>query len=155
VLVAVRGSVFRGRVKTRAADLLACMRSNPCPAPARNLSAPTEFSQGVLRHPLPYSTLKTLQDPGRYYRLLMAHTSEVLPYVYTPTVGEACQAYHRLGVTPRGLYLTLEDDRPAMLEMLRTFGVQGARAVVMTDGGRILGLGACLEGPTGRPASPL
>lgn len=39
-----------------------------------------------------------LYNPGLYFRLLMEETEEVMPYVYTPTVGEACQRYHELPI---------------------------------------------------------
>ncbi|KAI8468541.1 MAG: hypothetical protein J3K34DRAFT_426784 [Monoraphidium minutum] len=84
-------------------------------------------------------------DPGRYYRLLMAHEAALLPYVYTPTVGAACLEYHTLPAPagpPRGLVLSLSEGRGAMLEKLRARpGGEDVRVVVMTDGGRILGLG--------------
>jgi hypothetical protein len=70
----------------------------------------------------------------------MVHTEEILPYVYTPTVGEACQRYHSLGVPTYGLYLRAS-DRGAFLQRLRALPQQGVRVVVATDGERILGLG--------------
>ncbi len=57
-------------------------------------------------------------------RLLLARTEEVLPFVYTPTVGEACQRYHELkqrrGLHTRGLYLSLQ-DRHHLLERLQAW----------------------------------
>ncbi|PNH03925.1 NAD-dependent malic enzyme, partial [Tetrabaena socialis] len=47
--------------------------------------------------------------PLLYHSLMLAYVEDVLPYIYTPTVGQACQEYHTLGITPRGLYLNLDD----------------------------------------------
>lgn len=49
-------------------------------------------------------------DEELFYRLLLSHTEEILPFVYTPTVGEACENYHNLPIKPRGLYLRATDS---------------------------------------------
>ncbi|GJP30723.1 hypothetical protein CLOM_g5156 [Closterium sp. NIES-68] len=80
-------------------------------------------------------------DEELFFRLLMDHTEEILPYIYTPTVGEACQRYHELGIAPDGIYLT-PADKGRFLELLRAARPHsGIRAIVVTDGERILGLG--------------
>ncbi|CAI7729655.1 unnamed protein product [Closterium sp. NIES-53] len=80
-------------------------------------------------------------DEELFFRLLMDHTEEVLPYIYTPTVGEACQRYHELGIVPNGIYLTAA-DKGHFLERLRAACPHsGIRVIVVTDGERILGLG--------------
>ncbi len=57
-------------------------------------------------------------------RLLTEHTESVLPYIYTPTVGEACERYHTLpGLKPRGLYLSIK-DKGHILEKLRAWPKQ-------------------------------
>lgn len=58
-----------------------------------------------------YMALRALRElsPGGYHRLMLTHGQEVLPYIYTPTVGQACQEYHTLGIKTRGLYVSLED----------------------------------------------
>ncbi len=55
--------------------------------------------------------LRALREvsPGDYHRLMLTNGQEVLPYIYTPTVGQACQEYHTLGIKTRGLYVSLED----------------------------------------------
>ncbi|KAI8475520.1 MAG: hypothetical protein J3K34DRAFT_382637 [Monoraphidium minutum] len=97
----------------------------------------------ALRAPLDrYLALRGLMaaDARAYYSLLLSHTEEILPLVYTPTVGDACQQYHRLPLETWGLYLSLE-DRGRVLEKLRAWRQQDVRVAVMTDGERILGLG--------------
>lgn len=86
--------------------------------------------------------LRALRElsPGGYHRLMLTHGQEVLPYIYTPTVGQACQEYHTLGIKTRGLYVSLEDRR-RILAKLRSWPQQHVRVIVVTDGERILGLG--------------
>ncbi|CAK0739550.1 hypothetical protein CVIRNUC_001175 [Coccomyxa viridis] len=88
-----------------------------------------------------YLYLKHLQrerEPA-FYSLLLHHAEEILPFVYTPTVGEACQRYHRLPLTPVGLHLRATDA--SFLTTLRAWPHQDVRVVVVTDGERVLGLG--------------
>ena len=89
-----------------------------------------------------YVFLASLQDRNEtlYYKLLGAHVAEMLPIVYTPTVGLACQEYSQLYRRPRGLYLAyLHRDR--LVEMLHNAPHPEVRVIVVTDGERILGLG--------------
>lgn len=58
-------------------------------------------------------------------QLLIEHAQEVLPFVYTPVVGEACQKYSHLPITPRGLYISV-DDRGRVLEKLSRFRPQAS-----------------------------
>ena len=78
-------------------------------------------------------------NPKRYYELMLSKTDEVLPYIYTPTVGQACQEYHKLPLKTHGLYITL-DDRGSVLSLLQKVK-KDVRVIVVTDGERILGLG--------------
>lgn len=89
-----------------------------------------------------YLALRALQrdNPVLFYKMLVHHVQEILPFVYTPTVGEACQKYHRIGVPTYGLYLRAT-DAGRFLERLRSYPQQDVRVVVVTDGERILGLG--------------
>ncbi len=75
-----------------------------------------------------------------YYALLLTHTEEILPNIYTPTVGEACEKYHTLPLQTHGLYISLA-DKGHVLERLRAWPQQDIRVIVATDGERILGLG--------------
>lgn len=77
-----------------------------------------------------------------FYHVLVSHTEDVLPFLYTPTVGEACQRYHQLGIPTYGLYLRAS-ERGRFLELLQALPAhqQNISVVVVTDGERILGLG--------------
>jgi malate dehydrogenase (oxaloacetate-decarboxylating) len=91
-----------------------------------------------------YVYLKLLHDRNEvlYYRLLTDHLHEMLPVVYTPTVGEAIRHYSHEYRRPRGLYLSI--DHPDEIETaFANFGVPGGDVdlVVATDGEAILGIG--------------
>lgn len=89
-----------------------------------------------------YMYLRRLQsqNPRVFYKLLLANTEEILPYVYTPTVGQACTEYHKLGIPTYGVYLRAT-DKGHFLAKLRAYPEQNIRVIVVTDGERILGLG--------------
>lgn len=89
-----------------------------------------------------YLTLRDLLRlaPKVYYDLLLKHTEEILPFIYTPTVADACLNYHLLPLKTRGLYLTLH-DKGRVAAKLREWPVQDIQVAVITDGERILGLG--------------
>ena len=63
---------------------------------------------------------------AQFYQLLLKHTEEILPYVYTPTVGEACQQYSHLPISTRGLYLRAT-DAGSFLDKLRAWPQQCVR----------------------------
>jgi len=88
-----------------------------------------------------YRYLSALQNENEtlYYRVLLDHLEELLPVVYTPTVGEACMQWSRIYARPRGLYLSME-HRGRIAQVLRNWQRE-VRIIVVTDGGRILGLG--------------
>jgi malate dehydrogenase (oxaloacetate-decarboxylating)(NADP+) len=75
-----------------------------------------------------------------FYRLVIDNIEEMVPLIYTPTVGEACLQYGSIYRRPRGLFITLR-ERGRIAEMLRLWPHEGARLIVVTDGERILGLG--------------
>lgn len=71
----------------------------------------------------------------------MVYMEDMLPYLYTPTVGEACQRYHQLPIATYGLYLSAE-ERDSFLDKFQKLENQDSIAIiVVTDGERILGLG--------------
>jgi malate dehydrogenase (oxaloacetate-decarboxylating) len=88
--------------------------------------------------------LNELQDRNEvlYYRLLADHLSEMLPVVYTPTVGQAIENYSHEYRRPRGVYLSV--DHPELIEQsLRAsgLGADDVDLIVATDAGAILGIG--------------
>jgi malate dehydrogenase (oxaloacetate-decarboxylating)(NADP+) len=86
--------------------------------------------------------------PDVFYALLYKNVQEVLPFVYTPTVGEACQQYHRLPLRTWGLYLDYQ-DKGRILEKMKRYTQTRAKVIVVTDGERILGLGDLGRGGMG------
>ena len=90
-----------------------------------------------------YIYLHSIQDCDEqlFYCILTKHTTEVMPFVYTPTVGEACTQWSYIYKNiPRGLYLSL-NDKGSIYEILDNHPHKDIKVIVVTDGERILGLG--------------
>src|SRR5271168_4045428 len=115
---------------------------------ARRLKAldqqPSSFSK--------YSFLRDLQDTNEtlFYALMVRNVEQMLPLVYTPTVGEGCQRFSEIWRKPRGLFLSYPNkDRIEQILAHRRY--DSVRCIVVSDGERILGLGDQGAGGMGIP----
>jgi malic enzyme len=97
-------------------------------------AAPTSIAKFIF--------LSSLQDRNEtlFYRLVHEHIEEMVPIVYTPVVGEACQRYSHIYRRARGLSISYT-QRHRITEVLANYGITDPAMIVVTDGERILGLG--------------
>jgi malate dehydrogenase (oxaloacetate-decarboxylating) len=100
--------------------------------------------------------LRQLQDSNEtlFYRLVLDHIEEMMPIVYTPTVGLACQQFSHIYRRPRGLFVSYP-LRDSIIEVLRNRPNPEVDVIVVTDGERILGLGDQGVGGLGIPIGKL
>lgn len=86
--------------------------------------------------------LRAIQDNNEtlFYSLLQQHLEEMLPIVYTPTVGDACEQFSDIYRSARGLFISYQ-DRHQLDDVLRNATKRKVKVIVVTDGERVLGLG--------------
>lgn len=75
-----------------------------------------------------------------FYRLLIDHVEQLMPLVYTPTIGDVCLQYSTLYTRPEALYISIK-QRKSIRTILRNWQYPDPAICVVTDGSRILGLG--------------
>jgi malate dehydrogenase (oxaloacetate-decarboxylating) len=103
-----------------------------------------------------YTFMRDLQDLNEtlFYALITRHVEEMLPVVYTPTVGEGCQRFFEIWRKPRGVFLSYP-NRDRIEKILQHPRYDGVRCIVVSDGERILGLGDQGAGGMGIPIGKL
>ncbi|MGI9223581.1 MAG: NAD-dependent malic enzyme [Woeseiaceae bacterium] len=89
-----------------------------------------------------YLYLVALQDRNEnlFYRVIMNNLEEMMPIIYTPTVGKPCQEFQHIYRSPRGFYVSMQ-DKGQIKEIMQNWPHKNVRIIVVTDGERILGLG--------------
>ncbi len=119
---------------------------------ARRLKALRNFATDFER----YAFLRELQDTNEvlFHALLLRHIEELMPLVYTPTVGEGCQRFSEIWRKPRGLFLSYP-NRHRIREILSDPRLDRVRVIVVSDGERVLGLGDQGAGGMGIPIGKL
>ena len=118
----------------------------------RRLQVLREFGSDFER----YAFLRDLQDSNEtlFYAMLVRNLEELLPLVYTPTVGEGCQRMSEIWRRPRGLFLSYP-NKAKIREILADARYDRVRVIVVSDGERILGLGDQGAGGMGIPIGKL
>ena len=100
--------------------------------------------------------LRAIHDNNEtlFYRLVQQHLSEMMPIIYTPTVGDACEQFSDIYRSSRGLFISYE-ERHNIDDILRNATKNKIKVIVVTDGERILGLGDQGIGGMGIPIGKL
>ena len=100
--------------------------------------------------------LRNIQDTNEtlFYHLIENHLSEMMPIIYTPTVGEACQRFSDIYRRHRGIFISYP-DRQHIDDILHNVNKKNVKVIVITDGERILGLGDQGIGGMGIPIGKL
>ena len=110
------------------------------------------FSEAINKH----IYLRNIQDTNEtlFYHLIENHLSEMMPIIYTPTVGEACQRFSDIYRRHRGIFISYA-DRQHIDDILHNVNRKNVKVIVITDGERILGLGDQGIGGMGIPIGKL
>jgi malate dehydrogenase (oxaloacetate-decarboxylating) len=119
---------------------------------ARAYQQYSSFGEPINKHIF----LRATQDSNEtlYYRLIQDHLEEMMPIIYTPTVGDACERFSEIYRRARGLFIAYP-DREHLDEMLANVTKGNVKVIVVTDGSRILGLGDQGVGGMGIPIGKL
>lgn len=112
----------------------------------------SSFDEAINKHIF----LRATQDSNEtlFYRLVQEHLEEMMPIIYTPTVGDACERFSEIYRRARGLFIAYP-DRHQVDEMLANVTKKNVKVIVVTDGSRILGLGDQGIGGMGIPIGKL
>jgi malate dehydrogenase (oxaloacetate-decarboxylating) len=105
---------------------------------ARAFMQYSSFEEPINKH----IYLRVVQDNNEtlFHRLLQNHLEEMLPIIYTPTVGDACERFSDIYRSARGLFISYS-DRDQLDDVLRSATKKKVKVIVVTDGERVLGLG--------------
>jgi malate dehydrogenase (oxaloacetate-decarboxylating)(NADP+) len=103
-----------------------------------------------------YMALSSMQERNEqlFYRTIIDNLEEMLPWIYTPTVGEACLHFSHIAREPKGFFIT-PNDKGRIAKILGNWREKDIRIIVVTDGQRILGLGDLGANGMGIPVGKL
>jgi malate dehydrogenase (oxaloacetate-decarboxylating)(NADP+) len=103
-----------------------------------------------------YMALSSMQERNErlFFQTVVENLEEILPWIYTPTVGEACLRFSHIAREPKGFFIT-PDDKGRIGKILANWPEKDIRVVVVTDGQRILGLGDLGANGMGIPVGKL
>ncbi len=112
----------------------------------------SSFAEPINKH----IYLRAIQDANEtlFHALLQQHLEEMMPIIYTPTVGDACERFSDIYRSNRGLFIAYS-EREYIDDILRNATKQKVKVIVVTDGERILGLGDQGIGGMGIPIGKL
>lgn len=98
----------------------------------------SSFAEPINKH----IYLRAIHDKNEtlFYRLVKAHLEEMIPVIYTPTVGDACERFSAIYRSARGIFVSYS-EREHMDDILRSVTKKKVKVIVITDGERVLGLG--------------